>query len=295
MSSRLPVLKTWKLFIGGQFPRSESGRSLHVHDAGGEVIGEICHASRKDLRDAVEAARAARDAWAGRTAYNRGQILYRMAEMLEARREEFTALLRQSARLPAAKAAAAARREVDASIDRLVCFAGWADKFAQVLGCQNPVAGPYYNFTVPDPTGVIVAFTPQEPALLGFVTLFAPALTSGNTVVLIAPERAAVCAAVYGEVCATSDVPAGVLNVLTGRHAELAEPAASHRDIDAIVAAGVTAEIAATLRGGAAENVKRVTILTHKGEEWYDESACESPWTIEPFVEMKTIWHPAAP
>lgn len=301
MPNRIAVTKTYKLFIDGKFPRSESGRTIAIADARGRVVAHVCHASRKDLRDAVTAARKALPGWRNATAYLRGQILYRMAEMMEGKRDELAAALAEGGNKPAA-----AKREVAAAIDRLVAYAGWADKYAQVLGCNNAVAGPYYNFTVPEPTGVVAALAPDEPGLLGLVSLCAPAMCAGNAVVAVAGERHPIAAAVLAEVFATSDLPGGVLNLLTGTREELAPVIAGHRDIDAVIAAGVTEELARTLREGAAENVKRVWVMDKKaskqrgaralsgGVDWFDAAACESPWWIEPVVEMKTIWHPSA-
>lgn len=306
MTERLDVPKTYKLFIGGAFPRSESGRSIAVTDRRGRTMAHISHASRKDLRNAVEAARAALPGWAGATAYNRGQVLYRMAEMLEGKRDEFAALLGAVGPAPPSKRPARARgaiapqREVAAAIDRLVCFAGWADKYAQVLGCANPVAGPYYNFTTPEPAGVVGVIAPDDPPLLGLISLIAPPLCAGNTVVALAGQSNPLIGAVLGEVCATSDVPAGVVNLLTGRRDELVPHFASHRDINAIAAADLSAAEVRPLREGVADNLKRVTILTGaatgrgRGEiDWLDEAQRHSPWSIEPFVEMKTVWHPS--
>ncbi|HRQ75322.1 MAG TPA: aldehyde dehydrogenase family protein [Phycisphaerales bacterium] len=317
MSARLDVQKTYKLFIAGKFPRTESGRSIRFELASG-AVAHLCHASRKDLRDAVEAARAAQPKWADATAYNRGQVLYRMAEMMEGKRQEFadaigeassrrntkasksrsTSRIRaSSARTGSTAGRSGAIREVDAAIDRLVCFAGWADKYAQVLGCNNPVASPHYNFTVPEPTGVVAVVAPPgaaEPPLLSLVSLLAPPLCAGNAVVAIAGDANPVPAAVLGEVCATSDVPAGVVNMLTGKQSELLEHLANHRDIDAIHAANLAKKDAMTLRLGAAENVKRVHVREIEPDHWYEETICESPWMIEAFVEMKTIWHPSA-
>lgn len=290
MTERLDVLKTCKLYINGSFPRSESGRTTALTDRRGKVIAHICRGSRKDLRDAVEVARAAQSHWAQRSGYNRGQILYRMAEMVEGKREEFAEAIRATG----ASTIVAARREVDASVDRLVSFAGWADKYSQVLGCRNPVAGPYYNFTTPEPTGVVGVIAPDEPALLGLLTLLAAPLCAGNALVALASHRHPLPAALLGEVCATADVPAGVVNIITCVRAELIEPLAQHRNVDAIGAANLTRRQAATLRLGTAENVKRVHVEKIGREEWYDAGACESPWRIEPFVEMKTIWHPSA-
>jgi aldehyde dehydrogenase (NAD+) len=290
MSERLNVLKTYKLYINGAFPRTESGRSLPVADAKGTVIAYVCHGSRKDLRDAIEAARKAQAGWAARTHFNRGQILYRMGEMLEGKREEFVEALRATGDLTPA----GARKEIDAAIDRLVCFAGWTDKYAQVLGCNNPVAGPYYNFTIPEPTGVVGVVTPPAPALLSLVTLLAPPLAAGNTVVLVAATEQTLPALLLGEVCATSDMPAGAVNIVTGERSELLEHLAMHRNVDAIFAANLPKKAATSLRLGAVDNVKRVRVERLGADDWYDAERCESPWTIEPFVEMKTIWHPAS-
>lgn len=323
-TEHLDVLKTYKLFIDGKFPRSESGRSMIVKDAAGQVVAHLCLGSRKDLRDAVEAARKAQPTWAAATAYNRGQILYRMAEMLEGKKREFIEALdavnRNAKSRSAAKGRASTKsrgsakpakpstlagpeQEVAAAIDRLVSYAGWADKYAQVLGCNNPVSGPYYNFTIPEPTGVVAVIAPAEHPLLALVSLIAPPLCAGNTVVALASEANPIPAAVLGEVCATSDVPAGVINILTGQRAELLSHIAGHRDIDAIHAAGLDDQARTLVRAGAAENIKRIKVWETPGAErsagssvpdWFDTDACQSPWRIEPFVEMKTIWHPAA-
>ncbi len=284
------VAKTFKLYINGAFPRTESGRSLPIENGRGDVVAHLCRASRKDFRNSVEAAAKAQPGWAARTGYNRGQILYRMAEMLEGKHEEFQSLLRAASDLSAAQA----RTEVDDSIDRLVTFAGWADKYAQILGCNNPVAGPYYNFTVPEPTGVVAIIASDEPALLGLVTLLAAPLCAGNTVVLLGSEANPLPAAAFGEVCATSDVPAGVVNILTGHRDELLEHIASHREVNAISAANPGRAAGRRLRAGAADNVKRIHIAKYAVDDWRDAAACAHPWAIEPFVEMKTIWHPAA-
>lgn len=306
---RVEVAKTFKLYVNGQFPRSESGRSMEVHHATGEVFAHVSLASRKDVRDAVVAARSAFDAssgWPRRTAYNRGQILYRLAEMLEARRDELVeaiqiadepaapARARTSARTSknAAPVAPSASDEVTATIDRLVAYAGWADKFVHVLGCQNPVAGPYYNFTTPEPTGVVFAIAPDERPLLALVSLIVPAVVSGNCVVALASERNPIPACILGDACAVSDVPAGVVNILTGQRAELVPTIAGHRDIDAVHAANVPAQIASALRAGAAENLKRVTVRDVPDAHWFDAQRSAGPWWIERFVEMKTIWHP---
>lgn len=303
MPRRLEVTKTFKMFIDGRFPRSESGRSLPVVDGAGRVLAHACRASRKDLRDAVEAARKAQEKWADATPYLRGQILYRVAEMLEGKRRELADLIatvNAAGSGPARNRAAGARRgrrrpspaeEVALSIDRLVAYAGWADKYAHVLGCQNPVAGPYYNFTIPEPTGVVAVVAPDSPALLGLVSLVAPVVVSGNACVALASRANPLPACVLGEACASGDLPAGVVNILTGDLDELAPHIAGHRDIDAIHAAASPHD--ALFRSGSGENVKRVTIRP-ADTDWADADECHSPWWIEPFVEFKTIWHPAS-
>jgi acyl-CoA reductase-like NAD-dependent aldehyde dehydrogenase len=285
---RIPVTKTCKLYINGAFPRSESGRSLPLRNGDWAVVAQIAHASRKDLRDAVEAASAAQPKWAAATAYNRGQILYRIAEMMEARSLELAASLREIGEL----SAAAARREVEASIDRVVRFAGWSDKIVQVLGNQNPVAGPYYNFTVPEPTGVVVVIAPDAPSLLPLVTLIAAPLVAGNAIVAIAGDANPLPAVSLMEILATSDVPPGVVNILTGERAELLGHVSGHREIHAVSAATADAKDARTLELGAAENLKRVRVIRDAKPDWEDDDRFASPWSIEPFVEMKTIWHP---
>jgi acyl-CoA reductase-like NAD-dependent aldehyde dehydrogenase len=263
MSDRLPVQKTYKLFIGGKFPRSESGRTF-------EAQGQnVALASRKDVRDAVKAARAAVAGWAAMTAYNRGQVLYRVAEMMEARTADLAELC-------------SGREEVEAAIDRVVWYAGWSDKLAQVLGSANPVAGPYFNFTVPEPTGVVGVLAPDEPALLGLVTRLAPVLVGGNAAVVVASESQPLAAVELAEVVATSDVPGGVVNVLTGRRGELAPVLASHMDVNALDLAGADG-LAPELERLAAENVKRVV----KGR-----ADVQSPWEVASFLELKTVWHP---
>jgi acyl-CoA reductase-like NAD-dependent aldehyde dehydrogenase len=260
---RLPVKKTYKLFIGGAFPRSESGRTYLAHEQ------NVARASRKDLRDAVRAAREALPKWAGMTAYNRGQVLYRLAEMLEARRTDLGALC-------------SGTKEVDRAIDRVVWYAGWADKLAQVIGSANPVAGPYFNFTIPEPTGVVGILAPEEPALGGLVSRLAPALVGGNSVVAVASESSPLAAVELAEAVATSDVPGGVVNILTGRHEELAPWLASHMDVNAIDLTGADGRLG-DLERAAAENVKRVV----RGAA--DD---QSPWEIASFLELKTVWHP---
>ena len=228
-----------------------------------------------------------------RSAYNRGQILYRMAEMIEGKRSEFAEAIQTSKRQNVKTSKP--ENEVSASIDRLIAFAGWSDKFAQVLArCQNPVNMPYYNFTVPEATGVVAIVPPDGPPLLGLISLLAPAIVSGNAAVVVVNEKHPLPAAIFGEVCATSDLPAGVINILTTKRSELIEHIASHREINAGSAANLTKPHQTTLEAGAAENLKRVRVIKRKDQEWFDPDICESPWEIEPFVEMKTIWHPSA-
>ena len=249
--SRLEVRRTAKLFIGGEFPRSESGRTLEVRSHDGRLLGHAARASRKDLRDAVRAARAAFPGWSGKTAYNRGQILYRVAELMEGRRAQFEAELADAG-------ASDPRRGVDATIDRWVWYAGWADKLAQVLGATNPIAGPYFSFTIPEPTGVVGIVAPPDQPLLGLVSRLAPALAGGNVAVVVASGSAPLPAVTLAEVLATSDVPKGVVNLLTGDAAELAPWLAGHLDVNAIDVTGVPSEALAEVEAAAAENVKRV-------------------------------------
>jgi acyl-CoA reductase-like NAD-dependent aldehyde dehydrogenase len=284
VSARLDVRKTYKLYVGGKFPRSESGRSYPVTDVRGGFLANPAQASRKDARDAVVAARKAFAGWSAATAYNRGQVLYRVAELLEGRRAQFAADVAAAEGLGAADADAA----VDAAIDRWVWYAGWSDKVAQVHGSANPVAGAYFNFSTPEPTGVVATIAPQESSLLGLVSVIAPAVVTGNTVVVLASEERPLPAVTLSEVLATSDVPGGVVNVLTGRTAEVAPPLASHMDVNALDLAGVTDPAsAAELEAAAAENLKRV--LRHHAEDW------TAPPTLERMLgllETKTVWHP---
>ena len=260
--SRLPVRKTYKLYIGGSFPRSESGPT---YEAEGQ---NVARASRKDARDAVRAARGAFSGWSGATAYNRGQVLYRLAEMMEARADDLAAVC-------------SGRKEVEAAVDRVVWYAGWADKLAQVLGSSNPVAGPYFNFTVPEPTGVVAIVAPDEPALDGLVSRLAPAIVGGNAVVVVASQTHPLAAVELAEAIATSDVPAGVVNVLTGFREELGPVLAGHMDVNAIDLTGADGA-SAELERLAADNVKRVV-------RQHDD---QSPWEIAGFLELKTVWHP---
>jgi acyl-CoA reductase-like NAD-dependent aldehyde dehydrogenase len=282
---RLEVRKTYKLAIGGKFPRGESGRVAAARTLDGRVaLDNYCLASRKDFRDAAVAARKAQPGWAKATAYLRGQILYRAAEIAEQRAAE---LAHELSRAGLRNAAA----EVAAAIDRLVHFAGWTDKFFQVFSTVNPVATPHFNFTFPEPTGVVVLVAPDTPPLLGLVSLVAPAILSGNSAIVLASESVPLVAVALAEILATSDLPGGVVNILTGSRGELAPHFASHADINAIVDASGDAKISATLRAGAAQNLKRVTTRVLSGRDWFTAKA-EDPYWILDTVEMKTAWHP---
>ncbi|MFD9812907.1 aldehyde dehydrogenase family protein [Streptomyces sp. NPDC059080] len=283
MADRLSVFKTYKLYVGGKFPRSESGRVYEVADSEGNWLANAPLASRKDARDAVVAARKAFGGWSGATAYNRGQILYRVAEMLEGRREQFTAEVAAAEGLPEAQAAA----QVDAAVDRWVWYAGWSDKVAQIAGSANPVAGPYFNLSSPEPTGVVAVLAPQESSFLGLVSVLAPAIVTGNTVVAVASERAPLPALSLAEVLATSDLPGGVVNLLSGRTAELGAPLAAHQDVNALDLAGADAELAAQLEAAAADNLKRV-----RRPAPVDWSADPGTGRLLSFLETKTVWHP---
>ncbi|WP_370421002.1 aldehyde dehydrogenase family protein [Streptomyces sp. QH1-20] len=291
MSERLSVFKTYKLFVGGKFPRSESGRVYEVTAATsaagaagkGKWLANAPLSSRKDARDAVVAARKAFGGWAGATAYNRGQILYRVAEMLEGRRDQFVAEVADAEGLSKSKAAA----QVDAAIDRWVWYAGWTDKIAQIVGGANPVAGPYFNLSTPEPTGVVAVLAPQESSFLGLVSVIAPAIAVGNTVVVVASEQAPLPALSLGEVLATSDVPGGVVNILSGRTAEIAPSLAAHQDVNAIDLAGADAELSKALQIAAADNLKRV--LRPQAVDWSADPGTER---MTAFLETKTVWHP---
>jgi acyl-CoA reductase-like NAD-dependent aldehyde dehydrogenase len=280
-ADRLGVRKTYKLYVGGEFPRSESGRSYPVRDRDGEVAARAARASRKDVRDAVRAARAAFQGWSSATPYNRGQVLYRVAELMEGRRAQFVdEVARGGADQP--------EREVDAAIDRWVWYAGWSDKIHHVLGTVNPVAAPYFNFTIPEPTGVVGIVAPAEPALLGLASRVAPAVISGNAVVVLASEQWPLPAVTLSEVLATSDVPGGVINILTGSTAELVPWLAGHMDVNALDTTGVPEDLLPEVDELAAENVKR---LVRGNAEWFGDGA-ESPYAVTAFMEMKTVWHP---
>jgi acyl-CoA reductase-like NAD-dependent aldehyde dehydrogenase len=285
MTTRLDVKKTYKLFMGGKFPRSESGRYLPANSASGEHLDNFAHASRKDFRDAVVAARAAVGGWSKASAYNRGQILYRVAEMLQNRASELIAEIARSTDVNAAKA----KREVTLAIDRLVHFAGWTDKYSQVFSSVNPVASSHFNFTTPEPTGVVVVLAPDEPSLLALVSLVAPVILSGNTAIVIASEKFPLPAATFAEILATSDLPGGVVNILTGKRAELVPHIATHMDVNAIVDGAGDAEISAKLQAGVATNLKRHS--NHTATDWFSAKV-EDPYWILDTVEFKTAWHP---
>ena len=278
MSGKIPIAKTYKLFINGAFPRSESGRTFSVNNPEGELIANVSQASRKDFREAVRAARSAQSPWASRTAYNRGQILYRVAEMLESRKTEFVELLKSIG-----VNSRSATREIQDSIQRWVWYAGWSDKYSQILGSVNPVSGPYFNFTVPEPTGVVGIIAPTEPSMLGLISRLAPAIVSGNTVVVVSEGHSSLTSVTIGEVLATSDVPAGVVNILTGDQTDLLPWMVGHLDVNAVDISGISPETDLALLEEAASNVKRV-VSRQVNEEGLE--------LISDFLEMKTVWHP---
>jgi len=278
VSKRIDVKKTYKLFIGGAFPRTESGRTYEVKNSKGDFIANPCMASRKDLKDAVVAARAAQSGWSQATAYNRGQILYRIAEMLEGRTEQFVSEISELTGVTVKKA----HDEVEQSIDLLVWYAGWTDKISALDGATNPVAGPYYNFTIPEALGVVGFIAPKKSALLGFIAGIAPIIASGNTVIALASENAPLPAMSLAEVIATSDVPAGVVNILTGKTAELAPWFASHMDIDGLDITGLDSKFVAEIKVAGAQNLKRIHA--------FKDTA--TPGRILAFMESKTVWHP---
>jgi acyl-CoA reductase-like NAD-dependent aldehyde dehydrogenase len=284
---RLDVRKTYKLYIGGAFPRSESGRSYVVSDARGDFWANAAHASRKDARDAVSAARKAFPGWSAKTPYNRGQVVYRVAELLEGRRDQFVDEVRRGEGLTAD----AADETVSRSIDRLVWYAGWADKVAAVVGSSNPVAGPYFDFSTPEPTGVVAALAPQNSSLLGLVSVVAPIIVTGNTCVVTSSYRRPVPAVALAEVLATSDVPPGVVNVLTGQRADTVPTLASHMDVNAIDLTGAAgdAEQARQIEEAAAENLKRVLRAPPQEPDWTSDPGLTR---LRAFLELKTVWHP---
>jgi acyl-CoA reductase-like NAD-dependent aldehyde dehydrogenase len=284
MSDRVTVAKTYKLYIGGKFPRSESGRSYPVSDAKGTFLANAAQGSRKDARDAVSAARKAFSGWSGATAYNRGQVLYRVAEVLEGRREQFITEVAASEGVQVKKA----QSLVDSAIDRWVWYAGWTDKIAAVLGSSNPVAGPYFSFSTPEPTGVVAVLAPQQSSLLGLVSVIAPVIASGNTCVVITSQDRPLPAITLSEVLATSDVPGGVVNLITGRTAEIAPWLASHADVNALDLTGAPESLRADLERSAAGTVKRV--LRNKVSE--DFAVTPDLSRIRAYLETKTVWHP---
>jgi acyl-CoA reductase-like NAD-dependent aldehyde dehydrogenase len=286
-SGRIDVRKTAKLYIGGAFPRSESGYSYEVTDSKGTFVANASLASRKDARDAVVAARSAFAGWSGRTAYNRGQILYRIAEMLEDRRAQFVATVVQAEGLSASKA----DKVVDAAVDRLVWYAGWADKITQVVGNANPVAGPFFNLSTPEPTGVVAILAPQDSSLLGLVSVIAPVIVTGNTVVVVTSYERPLPAVALGEVLATSDLPGGVVNLLTGSAATIGPWLASHLDVNALDLTGIPGQhgLATELEQAAAQNLKRVRRAPATEPDWATDPGLK-PMTA--FLETKTVWHP---
>jgi acyl-CoA reductase-like NAD-dependent aldehyde dehydrogenase len=290
--SRIGVRKTYKLYIGGAFPRSESGRSYEVGDASGAPLANACRASRKDLREAVRVARSAFPGWSGRTAMNRGQILYRVAELMEGRRDQFVDEVAAAEGSDEARAA----ESVDRAIDRWVWYAGWADKIGQVLGASNPVGAPYFNFTIPEPTGVVGVVAPETSSLLGLVSRLAPVLVGGSTAVVLASETRPLPAITLTEVLATSDVPGGVVNVLTGLRRELVPVLAAHGDVDALDLWGLPDDMRAATESSAADSIKRLSRrplgVRESRFDWLDDRASERPEWIAAFLEMKTVWHP---
>ena len=282
--SRIEVLKTYKIFIGGKFPRTESGRYFHMKNAKGDLLANICLSSRKDFRNAVVEARKAQENWANATALNRGQILYRIAEMLEDRNSQFIEQLQSTG-----STFSAAKKEVDQSIDRLIYYAGWSDKFQQIFSAVNPVASNHFNFSTLEPTGVVSIIAPNKNPLLGMISLLAPTIIGGNTVVILASTVNPMVAISFAEVINTSDVPAGVVNILTGDREELLPQFASHKDVNTIIYCGDNLKEIQTVEEIAVENLKRVSI--YKRKNW-DQENSQSPYFIEKCQEIKTIWHP---
>ncbi len=281
---RLPVAKTYKIYIGGKFPRTESGRYFALQNKKGEIIANLCRGSRKDFRNAVVAARNSQAGWAGASAYLRGQILYRIAELLEGRKQQFvTELVLQGG------AQRAAESEVDESIDRLIYYAGWADKFQQVFSAVNPVSSSHFNFSVLEPTGVVSMIAPDDSGLIGLVSNIASVIVGGNSCVVLASEQQPLCAVSFAEVVHASDVPAGVVNILTGLRSELTEQFASHMDVNAVVYCDGGKKVARTIQELAAENIKRV--VPRQGVNWMSPDAA-SPYQIRDTQEVKTTWHP---
>ena len=295
-AARVGVRKAYKMFIDGAFVRSESGRYTQVPEQVGEGRGgsvnkeNIPRASRKDGRDAVVAARRAWDGWSARTAFNRGQILYRLAEMLDARQDELARALERGG-----QDAGAARREVAATIDRAIAYAGWSDKYQSLFSSLNPVGGPHFNFTLPEPVGVVAIAAPPRPALLGLVGSILPVIVGGNTCVVLASEADPRVAITFSEALATSDLPAGVVNILTGEVAEVLPHLAKHMEVAALDLHGLAPALQKSVEVDAAGNVKRVRARALSEDAWFDAKGAESPRWIERFVEMKTIWHPSGP
>lgn len=290
LTERLEVRKTYKLYIGGQFPRTESGRAYEVFDARGRLLANACRGTRKDVRDAVRAARKAVPEWAGKTAFNRSQILYRIAELMEGRRDQFITELIAAEGVGRRRAT----RLVDAAIDRWVWYAGWADKYSQVIGSVNPVNGSYFNFSVPEPTGVVGVIAPEASSLLGLVSRLAPVIVAGNTAVVLGSQSRPLPAVTLTEVLATSDVPDGVVNLVTGLRSELVQHLAGHMDVNGLDAFGLDPDQASAIEQLATENVKRVARPPSRGLDAYDwlAASAQSPYLIGQFVETKTVWHP---
>lgn len=285
MSTRLEVLKTYKIYIGGQFPRTESGRYYKAKNPKGELLANMCLSSRKDFRDAVVAARSAFGGWSGRAAFNRSQILYRIAEMLEGRRAQFAdELIKQGA------SATDAEKEINLSIDRLIYYAGWCDKFQQVFSAVNPVASAHFNFSVPEPTGIVSIIAPQNSSLVGLVSVIAPVIAGGNTCVVLASEEKPLCSVTFAEVINSSDVPGGVVNILTGKPSELVKYFAEHMDVNAVLYCEKNTDEKKLIQEKAALNVNRV--LLYDKVNWLNENESQSPYFIMDTQEIKTTWHP---
>ena len=283
-NKRVEVLKTYKIYIGGQFPRTESGRYYVATNNKGEQLANVCLSSRKDVRDAVVAARSAFKGWSARAAFNRGQILYRIAEMLEGRKTQFIEELVQQD-----VSKSQAQKEVNLSIDRLIWYAGWCDKYQQIFGTVNPVASSHFNFSVPEPTGVVAAIAPQDSSLLGLVSVIAPIIAGGNTCIILASETKPLCSITFAEVINSSDVPGGVVNIVTGKVSELAPQFAAHMDVNAVVYCGDDSTVQKDLQTKGASNVKR--IIVHKDINWFSDLG-QSPYFILDTEEIKTTWHP---
>jgi len=289
--ARIPVRKTYKLYVGGQFPRSESGRSYIVRTPDGAPLANAVRSSRKDVRDAIRTARGAVAGWSGKTAMNRGQVLYRVAELMEGRRAQFVEEVAAAEGI----STAAATAQVDRAIDRWVWYAGWADKISQILGTVNPVAAPYFNFSIPEPTGIVGIVAPESSSLLGLVSRIAPAVVGGNAVVVLASETRPLPAVTLGEVLATSDVPPGVINILTGLRRELVPIVAAHMDVNALDTWGVPRDMRASVETTAIDNVKRLARPPRGVDErfdWLDDRRAQRPEWIAAFLEIKTVWHP---